>query len=190
MATSSILINNRINLDQVKKSKKWYDDQVTGLKSHGITAAKLLNDKGLKKTLKIVPGNLYFYYYDPKFKDTLPYYDAFPMVFPFAAVKDGFLGLNLHYLGYPERMALFKKLLEINGSKIHDDMKMKYSWGTVSAFSNIRGLDHCIKHYLYSHVKSPLMKVQPADWTTAMFLPVEKFIGAKKEFIWNQSRKM
>jgi hypothetical protein len=190
MATSSVLLNNRINLEDVKKSKKWFDSQVASMKHSNITARQLMNDKSLKKSLKIQPGCLYYYYYDPKLKDTLPYYDTFPMVFPFAAVKDGFLGLNLHYLGYPERMALFKKLMSINGATIHPDMKLKYSWATVSAFSSIKGIDHCIKHYLYDHLRSPLMKVKPEDWTTAMMLPVEKFVGARKEYVWNQSRKM
>jgi hypothetical protein len=190
MAKSSILLNNRINIEDVKKSKKWYDTQVASMKGNHVTNASLMNDKGLKKSLLIEPGNLYFYYYDPKFKDTLPYYDAFPMVFPFATAPGGFLGLNLHYLGYAERFALFDKLIEINGSKITPNMKMKYSWATLSQFSQLKGLNNCIKHYLYEHLKSPLMKVKPVDWTTAMLLPVEKFVGAKKEYVWNQSRKM
>lgn len=185
----TIFQTNHINLQEVKKSKKWFDTQVASMKQGNITPNKLMTDKNLTKSSKISPGNLYFFFYDPKGKDVLPFYDTFPMVFPYKAVKDGFLGLNLHYLGYPERFALFKKLLSINGSKIHDDLKLKYSWSTVSAFANVPGLQHCVKHYLYNHVRSPLMKVQPNDWTTSMLLPVEQFVGAKKEYVWSQSRK-
>lgn len=178
-----------IDLEQVKKSTKWYNDQVTAMRRGQVNPTRLLREKALTRQSKIQPGQLYFYYYDPKYKEVLPYYDMFPMVFPFKPAPGGFLGLNLHYLGYPERFALFKKLLDINGKKIHDDMKMKFTWQAVSNFSGIRGVDSCIKHYLYEHVRSPLMKVQPEDWTTAMLLPVEKFVGAKKEFVWAQSKK-
>lgn len=189
MAATQLLDRFRVDLTQVKNSTRWYNDQVQAMKKGQVTSNRMLRETGMKHVNRIQPGQLYFYYYDPKLKDTLPYYDTFPLVFPFKAVPGGFLGLNLHYLGYPERFALFKKLLSINGGKIHDDLKMKYTWQTVSQFASIKGVDACIKHYLYDHVRSPFMKVQPVDWTTAMLLPVEKFVGAKKEFIWSESKK-
>lgn len=187
--TTHILNTHRIDLTQVKNSSRWYNEQVNNMKRGNVTSSSLMTEKNVTKTSKIEPGQLYFFYYDPKHKDTLPYYDEFPMVFPFKSAPGGFLGLNLHYLGYPERIALFKKLIEINGKEIHTDTKMKYTWATVSAFSSIRGVDACIKHYLYEHVQSKFVKVKPNDWTTCMFLPVEKFVGAKKESVWQQSKK-
>lgn len=186
--TNKILDKHRINLEDVKKSQKWYNEQITKLKKSGITATRMFaNSTGLSTAIH--PGSLYFFHYDPKLKDKLPYYDTFPMVFPYKAVPGGFLALNLHYLGYNERFAVFKKLLHINSGVIDEKTKIKYSWALISNIASIKSVRHCIKHYLNEHVASPFLMVQPQDWTTCMLLPVEKFVGASKEYVWSQSRK-
>ena len=43
-------------------------------------------------------GRLNLFFYDPKFKKTLPYYDTFPLVLPLEPIKGGFIGMNFHYL--------------------------------------------------------------------------------------------
>jgi hypothetical protein len=189
MNDPSILTKFHIDLLQVKRSSSWYADQIKIMKTGRITAKKLITTETDKLTRRITPGSLYFFFYDPKLKDILPHYDMFPMVFPYKPVPGGFLGLNLHYLGYPERFALFRELLKINGGKIHETTKIKYSWGVINNMSRMRGAEHCIKHYLYEHVRSPFLKVPPADWATSMMLPVEKFVGTTKEKVWQQTRK-
>jgi hypothetical protein len=49
-------------------------------------------------TNRIITGEMYLFAYDPKTKEDLPYYDRFPLVFPFRKVKGGFYGINMHYL--------------------------------------------------------------------------------------------
>ena len=58
-------------------------------------------------------GGMYFFLYDPKTKEELPYYDRFPLVIPLKREDDGFLGLNLHYLPVPYRIRLLRKLLPL-----------------------------------------------------------------------------
>lgn len=187
----SLLFNKfHLTIDQVKRSKKWYDEQLSIMKRGGITPNKVLSGSGGSHVTKIVPGNLYFFSYYPKMAEKLPYYDLFPLVFPFKSVPGGFYGLNMHYLGYNERFALFKKLIEINGSKIDHTLKIKKSWGLVNQMSKYApSAEACVKHYLYSQIKSPFVLVEPHDWTTAMMMPVERFVGASKESVWNESRK-
>ena len=67
-----------------------------------------------------VIGKMYFFWYDPKHKDTLPMYDRFPLVFPIERYPDGFLGLNLHYVDYATRQALISKLLEYRNNDYMD----------------------------------------------------------------------
>lgn len=186
---TQLLTNLHVDYSQVKKSAAWFNKQLAIMKAGKATPKKLLADQAENLETRIVPGSLYFFYYDPKMKDVLPFYDTFPMVFPYKSAPGGFLGLNLHYLPYPERFALFRELLKINGSKINDTTKIKYSWQMVNGMSSMSSAKHCIKHYLYGHVKSPFIKVAPADWTTSMLLPVEKFVGATKEQVWQQTRK-
>ena len=38
------------------------------------------------------------FFYDPKYKKTLPYYDTFPLVLPLERIPGGFAGINFHYL--------------------------------------------------------------------------------------------
>ena len=78
-----------------RKSYQWYRDQVRNLGS-GLTGTQLLRNEKLSS--RIVPGNMYLFMYDPKHKETLPYYDTVPLVLPFKSVPEGFLGINLHYL--------------------------------------------------------------------------------------------
>ena len=49
-------------------------------------------------TGKPVIGQLYLFQYDAKWKDILPYWDMWPLIFPFDYAKNGFYGINLHYL--------------------------------------------------------------------------------------------
>ena len=55
-------------------------------------------------------GNMYFFYYNPKHKKTLPWYDTFPLVFPVDLYPDGFLGLNFHYLNPKWRAMLLDRV--------------------------------------------------------------------------------
>lgn len=187
MATIRPLFDlQHININDVRNSKKWFDAKVKHMSYAGASPNRVMSSPGSNLTFKIQPGSMYMYFYDPKHKDTLPYYDMFPLVIPYKAVAGGFIGLNLHYLGYKERYALFKKLLSLNGSKVDELTKIKYSWSTVSQFATILGVDKCIKMYLYEHLASPLSKIDPHDWMTALLLPVEKFVGTTKQQVWNQ----
>lgn len=186
--TKPILERYHVDYNEVVNSKKWFNDQVAFLKKRNITQAGIMRSAG-QLTFKPVPGNLYFYHYDPKLKDTLPYYDTFPLVFPYKAVPGGFLGLNMHYLGYKERFALFKKLHEVNSNKITEQTKMKFSWSMISSMASMKPAEHCIKHYLLDHIASPFCKVHPEDWATAMMMPVSSFVGEKQENIWNRNRR-
>ena len=65
-------------------------------------------------------GRMYFYFYNPKWKDSLPYYDRFPLVIPIERYQDGFLGLNLHYIHPKQRIILLDKLSEVASNNNYD----------------------------------------------------------------------
>ena len=58
--------------------------------------------------------------------------------------------------------------------------------GGVAKFSKA---SFCIKSYLGDHVRSPFVEIPGQDWHTAMMLPVERFVGANKSAVWEESRK-
>ena len=81
----------------------------------------ILLDKATEglKTKGIEPGNLYIYGYNPKYAKTLKYYDNFPCCLVLETTKDGWYGLNLHYLP----PAMRAKLLAENNVKSNYTIK-------------------------------------------------------------------
>jgi hypothetical protein len=178
-------------LTAVKRSRSWFDKQVASMAQQNITPNKVLKGDPLHLKNAIVPGSLYMYIYDPKLKEELPYYDRFPLVFPFRKVKDGFLGLNMHYLPYDLRIKLLDNLLVFkNNSRWDETTKIKYSWALIDGVSRFAAAKPCVKHYLSGHVRSQFRQIQSEDWATAMLLPVERFVGASKQQVWAESRRI
>jgi hypothetical protein len=183
---------NKYNLSvAVEKSSSWYKKQILALSKENITPNKILQGDITELTNSIRPGFLYMYKYDPKTKDTLPYYDAFPLVFPFRKTKNGFYGLNMHYLPYELRIKLLDELLVFKSNNRWDETtKIKYSWEMINGISKFAPAQPCVKQYLIAHVKSSFRQISSDDWATAMLLPVEKFVGASKQQVWADSRKI
>jgi hypothetical protein len=156
-----------------------------------ITPNKVLKGEPSHLRSAIVPGNLYMYVYDPKTKDDLPYYDRFPLVFPFRKTQDGFYGLNMHYLPYDLRIKLLDQLLVFkNNSRMDETTRIKYSWALIDGVSRFAPAKPCVKQYLSGHVRSQFRQIYSEDWATAMLLPVERFVGASKQQVWADSRKI
>lgn len=135
-------------------------------------------------------GRMYFYFYDPKTKDKLPYYDRFPLVLPIEQYNDGFLGLNLHYIHPKQRIILLDKLSEFaNNSKYDKTTKLKLSYSLLASASKVFEHQPCIKRYLYSHVQSRFLEISADEWDIAAMLPVESFVGASTSKVYHDSRK-
>lgn len=181
---------NRFDRNLSKKSKTWFEQQTLLLSKQRITPQQILKNDPSALKAQIVPGNLYMFFYDAKNKDTLEYWDRFPLVFPFRAVEGGFLGLNLHYLPYKLRATLMDRLLQFkNNDKFDETTRLRYSWSLIAGVSKFKIAEPCVKHYLKQHVKSPFVKVDAQDWSTAMMLPVESFVGATKQKVWTESQR-
>lgn len=187
---AKILEKNRVELWELQsKSRSWFEAQRTRLISVANLRAENLmrGDQNLKRTF-IIPGNMYMYIYDPKHKKTLPYYDVFPMVFPFKEEKDGFYGLNLHYLDYKLRAVIFDRLMELRNNDTFDERtRLKLSWNVLSKASKFNAIKPCVKYYLYDHVKPPFRLIEPGDWVSAMLLPLERFQKATPYEVWRDS---
>jgi hypothetical protein len=133
-------------------------------------------------------GRLYCFYYDPKGKNELPYYDRFPMVLVLDRYEDGFLGLNLHYLPYRYRVAFLKKLLDYAVLDKDDEIqRLRVTYDILTASRRLREFQPCIKRYLFSQIKSRLLTIQPNEWEIASLLPLQQFKKAKDAKVWQES---
>ena len=140
---------------------------------------------------RIEVGKMYLFSYDPKLKKELPYYDRFPLIFPFKKVPNGFLGINLHYLPYILRAKLMDLLYpKVNDPKLSDAARLKISYNILNAAATNKYIKPCIKMYLNNHVRSKFIMIVPTEWDIALWLPVENFAKASNQKVWADSRKM
>lgn len=174
-----------------QKSKTWFQQQALLLSRVPMMTPNNVLRFASKKTSRIVPGKLYMFWYDPKGKDTLPHYDAFPLVFPYAKTENGFIGLNMHYLPYFYRVQLMDRLMQYATSdKLDENTRIRYSWALIDGVSKFSKAQVCIKSYLLDNVQSQFAEIDGKDWHTAMMLPVERFVGANKSNVWELSKKV
>ena len=149
----------------------------------------LMDDRDRLKNNSTI-GKMYFYFYDPKTKDTLPYYDRFPLVIPIESYPDGFLGLNLHYIHPKQRLILLDKLSETaTNDKFDSKTKLRVSYSYLAGASRAFEATPCIKRYLYSHIQSRFLEISADEWDIAAMLPVETFVGATTSKVYADSRK-
>jgi hypothetical protein len=165
---------------------KWYRNAAKNFGS--VSRNRLLREKSQIRTT-IEPGSMYMFAYDAKHKDTLPYYDAFPIIFPIRLLDDGFLGLNFHYLQPNLRAMLMDSLYTLNTDpKISQKSKIVLSYQLLRSASQFKYFKPCLKRYLYSQFRSKFVYVDPATWDIALFLPTEQFKGATNSQVWADSR--
>lgn len=171
---------------RTKESKKWFEKKVGELSK--VSRTKILKDSALDKTTKTLPGSMYMYFYDPKHKKTLPYYDRFPLTIFVEPAKDGFYGLNLHYLRPDIRAEFLDQLMKTAPNKVTDTTRLtKMRYSLLQGVTKYKEFKPCFKHYLGKHVKSQFSRVPMTDWEIAIFLPTEQFIKSAKTSVWKDS---
>ena len=167
-------------------AREWLRSKV---KSLNHTPQSLMRDKERLRNNSFI-GRMYFYFYDPKHKDTLPYYDRFPLVIPIERYSDGFLGLNLHYIHPKQRIILLDKLSDVaTNNRFDDKTKLRISYEYLAAASKAFEATPCIKRYLFSHIDSRFLEISAEEWDIAVMLPVESFVGATTSKVYADSRK-
>jgi len=133
-----------------------------------------------------VLGKMMFYKYDPKFAKKLPYWDMYPLVFPFEKVKGGFYGINLHYLPPRERAILMDQLNKYTtNKKYNESTRLRLNYNLLKGFG--RAIP-CVKRYLTDNIKSRSVRINADEWEIAIFLPVEQFRKAGKDKVWSESK--
>jgi hypothetical protein len=174
---------------RTKDSQKWFRKKAQELVMPNRKA--LLKDDALERTGRNIRGNMYMYFYDPKFKETLPYYDRFPLTIMIDPAPGGFYGLNLHYLNYPVRARFLDELMSLAPNNVKDTTRLvKLRYDLLQSVRKYKEFKPCFKHYLGKHVVSQFSRVPMTDWEIAIFLPIEQFKKKSKASIWNESLKI
>ncbi len=160
-------------------------------KELGPIGKKVLSDSRLGDGQQTMPGDMVMYIYDPKLKATLPYYDTFPLTIVVGPAKDGFYGINLHYLPPKVRAIFLDKLGDVvSNKKFNKTTKFRITYNLLKATKNYKYFKPCFKHYLTKNVSSKIAKVNAAEWNIAIFLQTAKFRKASESKVWADSRRM
>ena len=133
--------------------------------------------KTFRETRGPVAGQMYFFNYDAKYKDVLPYWDRYPLVFPIKFTSKGFLGVNLHYLPPNERLGVLAFMDSIKDNDKYDEpQKMIQQQRFLESFYTNTRYKVCVKRYLWGHVVGQsFMYVDPEDWAYVALLPFEQW---------------
>lgn len=178
-----------------RESMRWLNNKMQQVRNPNAIPRQLYKEKDRHRNMytlgtnsKFLLGGLYFFFYNPKLKNDLPYYDLFPLVMPIEKYNDGFLGLNFHYLPPRYRIMLLSKLM---GRAIYDQddelKRIKVNYNILDATRRYREFRPCIKRYLFSHVRSKIIAVGPDEWDVASYLPVHQFKKASVNEVWQDS---
>ena len=179
MARDTIFRKLREEAGDRELSVRWYRSKIKELAPR-ITGTQLIQ-QGEDDNVRPRPtyGMMNLFWYKPLNAARLKYYDLFPLVIPFKKHRNGFTGLNFHYLSVPMRINLLERLeaYEDSGTRYSLDENdignlLAFEWGEIVG---MRGIKPTVHRYLAKYVYSNFLKIQLEDMVVGALLPVERF---------------
>ena len=168
------------------ESQKWFRNKLKNIGQ--INRQKLLRDSALERVSRPRMGDMYIFFYDPKHKETLPYYDTFPLIIMVEKAPGGFYGLNMHYLPPVLRAKLFDGLVK-SDERYDENTRFRARYRLLQSVRKLRYFKPCFKHYLTRHVEGRISKVEAPEWEIALFMPTQRFKKATATQVYADSRK-
>ena len=175
---------------EVKRSAMWFKDKIKGLKGELRNRFSRTNARTFYKEApnKFVPnrlgrrlylGDMFCYWYNPKHRMSLPYYDMFPIVMLIGYEKETFLGLNFHYLRPQHRAMLLDRVTAKIGNALP-------KW---SKLAKLPYIEPTVHRYRYDHIMKKIIPIPKNEQELAIFLPLERFRKASKTKVWGISSR-
>jgi hypothetical protein len=178
---------------RTEQSRKWFINKVKNIQN--VNQTQLMKEQELELMNPIMNrtliGNMFMYFYDPKLKEELPYYDRFPLTVVVGPAPGGFYGLNLHYLAPVLRAKMLDGLMDITNNKAYDEStRFRIRYNVLQSMRKLRYYEPCFKHYLTKHVKGRIAKVYAPEWEIATFLPTAIWRKSNAQRVYRDSRRM
>ena len=173
---------------RTQESREWFRRRIQRLTR--VNRDALMREQEINRRASHSYGSMFMYFYDPKHKKKLPYYDRFPLTIPVEPAEGGFRGINLHYLPPILRAKVLDALLNVTNNKKYDEStKFRLTYELLNGTRNLRYFKPCFKHYLLSQVKSRFAEVPAPEWEIATFLPTAQWEKASAGRVYSDSRK-
>jgi len=202
------------NRDRVERNRflRAFHEQSNAPRGRGASTAAITNVASKAETVgktnisKTNIGGLYLFIYKAKWRDKLPYWDRYPLIFLIsnnAMIKgkpsnDHFLGLNLHYL-YPRQRALLMdaindRLMRNGFDETHQNydpnLYSRITYEVLKGAASHRQFKPAIKMYRKDHVVSPnLIKIPGFEWENVIFLDIARFEKKSEAFVHAESAR-
>ena len=184
MAQSKFIQNVVKDAGGRPKSTQWYRDKIKEFGKPG--AMDLIRDGKQSRTPHY--GRMNMFFYDPKGRKTLPYYDTFPLVLPIERYPDGFLGINFHYLPMALRLKLLDRIVDFSNNTKFDESTIINA--DYAKLKNIKEIKPTLKRYLAGRVKTRFRRVDADEFTVAALLPIARWKKGTQQDVYRDSRKM
>ena len=173
---------------KTRQSRRWFQKKAQQM---NITPRNLMRDERVSVSSTAGVGSMCMFIYDAKGKETLPYWDRFPLSIIVGPAEKGFYGINLHYLPMVLRAQFLDSLLDFtNNKKLDDSTKFQLTYNLLQKAAKTKYFKPCFKHYLTSQVQGNIATVSASEWEIAAFLPTADFQGASNQKVWSDSRSI
>ena len=109
----------------------------------------------------------------------------FPIILTIRLYPGCFLGMNFHYIK-PEHRILLLQEIKKHG---RGPKATIITYDIIADFARSKYAEPTIKRYLYEQMGTPFRRIDAKDIVTALLVPSEKFVGAKKAAVWKDYKK-
>lgn len=168
---------------RTKESRDWFRKRISTIRR--VNRRELMNAEQLQQGTQFKPGAMTMFFYQPKLRESLPYYDSFPLTIVVDKADGGFYGLNMHYLPPMLRAKFLDGLME---NQQNDRFAVTYNF--LKRTARLKYFKPCFKHYLTGHVRSKFAFIPKPEWEIAAFLPTADFQKAGKDKVYSDSRRI
>lgn len=186
----------------IRRSHLWFMERVS--KDANLTPNHMMKafaeSKKPVQGVRYIVGRMFYFKYDALHKDSLPYWDMYPLVFFFNFVKgDGvkfgekgvtyLFGLNLHYLPPRLRLLVFEDIIKLRNEKAYrSKTRLRLTWAALKKFANHKLYQHCVKVYRADHFRSQMYEIEPQYWEVVLFMRTARFQKASQAEVWKDAR--
>lgn len=181
-------VSNNKSVSNFTWFKELVDNSMEGGKSISEIRQQIISDPS-RVSNRFFLGKLYFFFYnDPIYKSTLPFYDTFPLLLLLHRDGPNIFGCNLHYLPPRTRLSKFLEILQYtNQNKLTAGTRIVLDYAALKKSNKWDLLRPTFRKYKINKIQGNLINIPAQDWPIAINLPVERFKKMSKQGIWNRT---
>lgn len=155
-----------------------------------IQLLKYLSQERVLKTPNLfMPGQMVFFKYKPqdaRFMASLEAYDMFPLVIITDVHRDGFEGINIHFLSQKWRKQLFQAIENYLPKRISGDPSLTRLGTTYARLGGSRKFKFfrpCYRRYVMSGFRKRPIQIPAEFWSVLVDVDLASFAKGKKEIV-------